>query len=181
MGIDAKMFVRNRGRRLSAEELRQLSAELREEFPDGPFWPLAEKQIVLSSVRTLGEHRSELARDRVAYPDAAKWFQEDEETLSYPNHLQIWEQDGLSLVSAPDEQLIEIHLIAWYFSSSYPRGPWQELRAIADWLEKQFANGEVWYGGDSSGVVAYHLTPALKDAYSRALEEVEWEDGQAGG
>lgn len=181
MGVDAKMFVRNRGPRLSVDDLRGLSVKLQAELPAHPFEPQGEEKGVLSFVRTLGEYRAELAHDRIAYPDAASFLQEEEETASYPDHLQIWEQDGPCLISAPDEQLIEVHLFARYFGGDCRRGPWREIRAIADWLEMRVPNSEVWYGGDSSGIVAERLTLQFKDACSKALEEDEEEERRSGG
>lgn len=180
MGIDAMMFVRNRGPRLDTNDLERLSAEMFAELSSPPLWRSRETQLALSFVRTLADYRAELAQCRLTYPDSAKYFEEGLDTLPYPDRLQIWEQDGPCIISAEDEQLIEVDLLARYFRRDYLRGPWRELRAIAEWLEKRFPGSEVWYGGDSSGVEAVHLTPEFKNACSQALEAVEERERQSG-
>ena len=167
MGVTAIMFVRNRGRRLNAEELQNLSAELRAELPyDGLF----ESQVVLEAVRTLGDFRAEVAR----LPNELKhYYPEYEETGDYPDHLQIFEQDGPPLISPPDEQWIQVNLLAWYFAPDYQRGPWDELLSVVEALERKFSGSAIWYGGDSSGFTAYELTAEIRTAYSRVYAAID--------
>lgn len=170
MGIDARMLVRNRGRRLSESELQRLSGRLKEDVPAAHcYFTVSELQTVLWPAPTLGAYRAGLARDRALYPDAAEHFRESDDTLGLPDHLQIWMQDVLNIISVPDEQLIDVRLAARYFAPDYLRGLWPDLLAIADWLEEHFPDSEVWYGGDT--LQAYRLTRALKEVYSAAFEK----------
>ncbi|MGE6696087.1 hypothetical protein ACQKH5_00215 [Hyphomonas sp. NPDC076900] len=167
MGVTATMFVRNRGRRLSEEELQNLSAELLAELPyDGLFLG----EVVLETVRTLGDFRAEAAQ---LSKELQHYYPGYEGTADFPDHLQIFEQDGAPLISPPDEQWIQVNLLAWYFAPDYQRGPWGELLSLVDALERKFPESTIWYGGDSSGFTAYELTAEIRTAYSRVYDAID--------
>lgn len=70
----------------------------------------------------------------------------------------IWTQDGEPIVAEPGEQFLNVHLMGRYYGPGYERGTWPILRAIIEWLRRRFPGGEVWYGGDSSGICAELMT-----------------------
>lgn len=64
-----------------------------------------------------------------------------------------YHQDGDTIIAAEGEWFIEVSLWTRYYGPEYERGNWQVICATAEWLEQNIG-GEVWYGGDSSGVCA---------------------------
>lgn len=73
-----------------------------------------------------------------------------------------YEQDGDPIKPKAGETFLEVHVWGRYYGVGYERGDAPFLIALADWLEKR-TSGEVWYGGDSSGICAIHF-----DAVERA-------------
>lgn len=67
-------------------------------------------------------------------------------------------QDGDSLFPEAGEIFIEVNLRTRYYGVNYERGNLPLILSIAEWLERKIINCEVWYGGDSSGIEAVHLT-----------------------
>jgi hypothetical protein len=53
-----------------------------------------------------------------------------------------------------NECLLELSLFGRYYGPGYERGDILTYCAIAEWLEVNIPGCEVWYGGDSSGVLA---------------------------
>lgn len=152
MGVDAEMFVRIRGRAnwLREEDLLKASYELAStlgsdnflitigRFPDEPKW----QHHALSIIRPL--------QDKA---DAA-----DHGLNEAHIGRTVWTQDGPTIVAENDEQFVRVHLGTRYYGEDYARGNWPIIRATTEWLEKRFPMGAVWYGGDSSGICAEHLT-----------------------
>lgn len=71
--------------------------------------------------------------------------------------------DGPPVILDPSEQLLRLHLMGRYYGPGYERGDWKSLLLIIMWLRRRFPAGQVWYGGDSSGVLAEHMTQAAID------------------
>jgi len=65
----------------------------------------------------------------------------------------IFTQDGPYIEAQPGETLLEVHLAGRYYGVGYERGPILTFIAIADWIDANIPTAEVWYGGDSSGVL----------------------------
>ncbi|MEH6414078.1 hypothetical protein [Pseudomonas sp. CGJS7] len=65
-----------------------------------------------------------------------------------------YQQDGPPIDADPGECLLEINLFSRYYDEDYARGDPILIAAVADWLDAQIPGCEVWYGGDSSGVLA---------------------------
>ena len=68
--------------------------------------------------------------------------------------VESWEQDGPTIFPDPGEQFIRVNLATRYYGPSYERGDLPSIVMIADWLERRIADAHIWYGGDSSGVLA---------------------------
>lgn len=68
-----------------------------------------------------------------------------------------YEQDGDPIIAEPDETLVEVHLWGRYYGPGYERGDLVTILAVARWLRGVWPDGVVWYGGDSSGIVAEPL------------------------
>ena len=77
-----------------------------------------------------------------------------------------YEQDGDTLYPENDEQFIRVHLCTRYYGIGYERGDLPLLISIAEWLEINIP-GEVWYGGDSSGVIAEPFNRNVRDELFR--------------
>lgn len=65
-----------------------------------------------------------------------------------------WTQDGDSILAEPGETLLEVSLWSRYYGVGYERGDLLGICAICEWIETNMQPCEVWYGGDSSGVLA---------------------------
>jgi hypothetical protein len=63
-------------------------------------------------------------------------------------------QDGPTLYPKKGEIFIEVHLLNRYYGVGYERGPLTTFCAIATWLEFHIHDAEIFYGGDSSGILA---------------------------
>lgn len=82
-----------------------------------------------------------------------------------------YEQDGDDILPEPGETFLEIYLWTRYYGPGYERGDAVFLIALADWLETR-TGGQVWYGGDSSGVLAVHFDRAERAAMWRHFIKV---------
>jgi hypothetical protein len=95
---------------------------------------------------------------------ADHFFITDTDSYSRAHHalsfVPVWEQDGPDIVPEAGEQFIRVHLRSRYYGPDYERGDWMLLRTTIEWLKRRWPDCEVWYGGDSSGVCAEHMTPA---------------------
>ena len=67
-------------------------------------------------------------------------------------------QDGRNIIAKPNEQFITVNLMSRYYGKSYARGDWPTIHHTILWLQKNISDCEVWYGGDSSGIVARKMT-----------------------
>lgn len=74
-----------------------------------------------------------------------------------------YEQDGPTIRPRPGETFICVHLSTRYWGPGYERGDLGLICGVAEFLERRFPKGVVWYGGDSSGVLAERF-----DAKARA-------------
>lgn len=67
---------------------------------------------------------------------------------------KVYSQDGDDVLAEPGETLLEVHTWSRWYGVGYERGDLITLCAIAEWCEANIPTCEVWYGGDSSGVIA---------------------------
>lgn len=63
-------------------------------------------------------------------------------------------QDGPTLRPANGEQFIIVNVSSRWYGKGYERGDLPVLISIAEWLELRIQGSQIWYGGDSSGVLA---------------------------
>lgn len=79
--------------------------------------------------------------------------------------VEVYTQDGPDILPKPGETLIEVSLWTRYYGPGYERGDLPLILAVAYWLEKRFPGAAVWYGGDSSGVLAEPFGLAEREVY----------------
>lgn len=141
MGIDAQMLVRVSGPLTSLYggvtpgRCRKLAVELVESFGTD----------VVSVIR----------------PGEFSWHPNGRHALEI---IEKYEQDGPDIEPEEGETLIECHLQGRYYGVDYERGPLPDFIMVATWLEAKIPAGEVWYGGDSSGVLAEPFGPVQREA-----------------
>lgn len=63
-------------------------------------------------------------------------------------------QDGDTLFADEGEWFLRVNVWTRYYGIGYERGDLMFLCAVAEWIEANIPNAEVWYGGDSSGCEA---------------------------
>jgi hypothetical protein len=134
MGIDACMFVKHHGDRLTTDDVRALSGDL---------------------VAALGTSRLWVMR-----PAETPHCPEGRHALEL---VDVYHQDGPTLTPEQGEQFIEVHLWGRYYGPGYERGDWPTIDAICRWFEHRLPGCEVWYGGDSSGVEAEWMSDIVRE------------------
>jgi hypothetical protein len=149
MGVDAKMFVRLKGKAswLKPEDVLKASYEIASTIGSDNFLITA----AWTDMKPFGKPHHELS---IVEP----WGSDEYETEPELQGKIVWSQDGDPIVAAPDEQFVSVHLSQRYYGEDYARGDWPVIRSTIEWLQKRFPAGEVWYGGDSSGICAEHMT-----------------------
>lgn len=65
-----------------------------------------------------------------------------------------YHQDGDPIVANDGECLLQVSVWSRWYGQGYERGDLLTLCAIAEWIEANITGSSVWYGGDSSGVLA---------------------------
>lgn len=71
-------------------------------------------------------------------------------------------QDGPTVTPRKGEAFINVNLWTRYYGPGYERGNIRLIIDVAEVLETIFVGGEVWYGGDSSGVCAVRFNAAAR-------------------
>jgi hypothetical protein len=97
----------------------------------------------------------EQRRRAIEFTNALYPIEDDEgipEPFREPGRMS--KQDGDDIYAKPDEWLLDVNLWSRYYGIGYERGDILTICAVAEWCEANIPNCEVWYGGDSSGVVA---------------------------
>ena len=133
MGIDAEMFVKL-GRKITSEEVLEAARSLAEAIGPDHFF-LAKPGLY--GTNHPGHHA--LSLEKEIHQDSS------EEPTIKPKR---------------GESFIRVHLWTRYYSPGYERGNWPIIASVAEWLQRRFPDGEVWYGGDSSGVEFQQMTPS---------------------
>jgi hypothetical protein len=134
MGIDAEILVRNVPRSTVTDEWLKATS-----------WDLC---------RSIGADKFFISADpkdtRLAIERTGTRYRDDES--QEPG--SVYTQDGEPILAEGDECLLEVNVWTRYYGEDYERGDILTLCAIAEWLEFNIEGCEVWYGGDSSGVLA---------------------------
>lgn len=131
MGIDAEMFIKRKGPKPSDEQLKTWSWDLCAAIGAQFFY--FRKENGQAALELTGKYLQKY------YPEIVLG--------------KIHTQDGPDINAADDEWFIEVNLVTRYYGVGYERGNWQVIVNVARWLELNIG-GEVWYGGDTSGVCA---------------------------
>jgi hypothetical protein len=150
MGVDAEMFVRIKGREHWLADDDELLAAYQLASTIGHDSYL----ITLGGDSSFSQHHALSIMRPIKDASDAEDHGLDADSVGKV----VWTQDGDPIVAAPDEQFIKVHLWTRYYGEDYARGNWPIIRVTAEWLAMRFPAGEVWYGGDSSGICAEHLT-----------------------
>lgn len=106
-----------------------------------------------------------LAIDRAG----ARYISYREEGEDHNEPGERYDQDGDPIYAEPGECLLELSLSGRFYGESYERGDLLAYCAIAEWLEINIPGCEVWYGGDSSGVLARPFTSDRRNELKRHL------------
>lgn len=155
MGVDAEMFVRIRGKDnwIKPEEELKYAYELSSTVGADNFY-----------IFKAGEYSSQHHCLEILTPLDSEWLEDNgyEEKLEWIDKV-VYVQDGPAIVGEPDEQFIRIWLSSRLYHENYARGNWPIIRSVAEWLEYHIPQGEVWYGGDSSGFCAERLDDTRRE------------------
>jgi len=133
MGVDARMFFKVR-------------------------YPVSKRQVADWAYMLYGAFGDHVT---VWHGDQARFF-------DWPPHhcmefIDKYEQDGPTIEPEEGETFIEVHLAGRFYDKGYERGPFYVFKAIAEWLEDVIPGAEVWYGGDSSGCVAFRFDRGARE------------------
>lgn len=150
MGIDAEMLVKIKGDKPSDEQIARWSWELVSRMGAEHFY-LNEKD------RT-GNVRRALNLTKI---DAEDWDDYGIEGEP-PADGKMYIQDGPEILAEPDEWFLKTSLSGRYYGPGYERGNILIYCAIAEWIEQNIPNATVFYGGDSSGVLAEPFDEAAR-------------------
>jgi hypothetical protein len=153
MGIDARMFVRIQGK----ENWIKSENELKEAYLLAS--TIGHENFLITNDESYGRgHHALSIVSPIKDKDDAEYHGVEDVIGKV-----VFTQDGPPIVADTEEQFIEIHLRTRYYAENYARGDWLVIRAVAEYLEKRFPEGEVWYGGDSGGVEAIHFHAKKRD------------------
>lgn len=158
MGIDAEMLVRKVPHLIVNDEwLKITSWRLVEAIGESKFFVSRESQY--GEPPRLAIERTNTRYREAGDPPPGSQYQED--------------TSGGPIKAHPGECLLEVHLGGRYYSPSYERGDILTYCAIAEWLEANIQGCEVWYGGDSSGVLMELFDEAKRKAFKAHLYRPE--------
>lgn len=148
MGVDARILLKitNPTSWVDSKQLRQISARLADTIGYREFFIDPEKDRHAISF---------VSDDHVKYPE------DYEQVMGKPyvhGAPAVWFQDGDEIIAQPNEQFLEVHLYSRYYGEEYARGDWTKIFFVLMWCVYNIPNVEVWYGGDSSGICAEHMT-----------------------
>lgn len=130
---------------------------------DAEMFVRTKAKITKEQVRDLAYHLgSAFGADRF-------WIFKDRGEGIPPRHcLEIvnkYDQDGPTIKPEKGETFIRVHPATRYYGEGYERGDLPFLIMLAEWLERNIPGGEVWYGGDSSGVCAEKFDKRARKRY----------------
>jgi hypothetical protein len=147
MGIDAEILVRKvKASVVTDVWLKELSWRLCES--------IGVEHFFVSASPEYGDNAPRLAIDRT--------LNRYREENTPPPGSEYHEDSYTPVKAEPGECLLELSLSGRYYGPGYERGNILVYCAIAEWLEHNIPGCEVWYGGDSSGVLAEPFNEAKR-------------------
>jgi len=184
MGIDARIVIKYRGDKPTDDQLarwswdicRALGAKhffINDGLPTAEYgpaiaaWHKAFKAHPLCPQYEAGDgaaHKSILeaigpAPDELRRAIAfARNYEEDEAIRDG----RVYSQDGPPVFAADGEWLLEVSVWTRYYGVGYERGDILFICSVAEWVEANMQPCEVWYGGDSSGVLLERFDSAAR-------------------
>ena len=91
------------------------------------------------------------------------WIWEAEAGYSSDRHslelVDVIHQDGPDIYPEEGETFLRVNIGTRYYGKNYERGDFPTIYMTAGWLEVNIPGAEVWYGGDSSGVLHKKFGP----------------------
>jgi hypothetical protein len=215
MGIDAKMLIRYRGERPTDFQLTKWSWDLcrsigakhffiydgmepdsyraaneawHAAFNSHPLyeqWKNTRRSDAYNTIRSeVGEPPKEMCR---AIELTHRRYPCDDEDVPESHRAPglAWTQDGDPILANPGETFLDVSLWTRYYGEGYERGDILTICAIAEWIEQNINPSEVWYGGDSSGVLAAPFGAAQRNKHKALLYSQRGRDyfnyGERGG
>lgn len=154
MGIDAQILVKNRSTEITKEECWALAVELARICGPETFF-MDPMGLNLSPWRPEPFHCLEIIQPMGAIEAKDNGEPDWEGKVIYI-------QDGPEIFAAPGEQFLEVHMLGRYYGPGYERGNWPKIRTVIECLMYKFVrfrDADIWYGGDSSGMVLEKVTP----------------------
>ena len=150
MGIDAEMFIKIKGQDnwITQKQTGRLAYDAAEAFGHDMFWIFhgpGYQHRAIEIVRPLPTDEA----DEMEIPELAG--------------KSVMCQDGPPIVANEDEQFVRVHPATRYYGPGYERGALPFLLVLAKWLEARVPQGEIWYGGDSSGVLFKRFDQSAQD------------------
>lgn len=178
MGIDAEILIRNVPKSTVTDEwLREKSWQLVTAIGSEHFFitdglPTPEYETARKAwFKAFDEHPRKKDWDEKRDPGAHKAITDDigkapnvrrlaiDRTMTRyredgdPDPGAAYDPDGDRIFAVGDECLLEVSLGGRYYGEGYERGDILTYCAVAEWIEDNIEGAEVYYGGDSSGVL----------------------------
>lgn len=134
MGVDARMFVRLKGRDnwLAEADVLKTAYDLASTIGSDYFSIYRADNAITKSCGLAPQHALKIEQP---IKDA-----KDAEYNGVPEALigkVVWTQDGDEIVADDDEQFVRVNVSARYYGRGYERGPWPVLRTIIEWLARR--------------------------------------------
>jgi len=89
---------------------------------------------------------------------------------------KLWTQDGPDIVAEDGEWFLRVSLWSRYYGVGYERGDLLTICAVAEWIEFNIPDCAVWYGGDSSGVLAEPFDAPARHKLKKHLFSLQGRD-----
>ena len=137
MGVDAEMFIKIKGRDnwLTEQKIISLAYDVGECFGSDRFWIWENGWSTSRAIELVAPHDG-----KDEHPELTGKV--------------VYLQDGDPIFAEEDEQFVRVYPATRYYGREYERGDLPFLLILAEWLERKIPQGELWYGGDSSGCIA---------------------------
>lgn len=160
MGIDARMVLRKvRSEDVNDDRLLEWSMDLCRACGPSNFF------IRHDDARVPVNARHAISRT------GTRWREEGD-----PMPGRVYRQDGPDVIAEIGECLLQVHLFDRYYGVGYERGDLLTQCGIAEACEVIVPGCEVWYGGDSSGVLLHPWPDEVRRDLRRHLYSPQGRD-----